>query len=109
MDIETFKTIVGDPELTDDQAAVLLNRAKKKAVNHYFWQEDDEPTDDEVEKFTDRYEYEIYDIAKAVYDSGSRDGLKQYTELGVTRIWESGGEESINKALSAIPPKTYVF
>ena len=108
MSIDILKTIIGDSELTDEQLAVLLDRAKKKAVNHYFWQSDDNPTEDEKEAFYDRYEYEIYDVAQAMVDSDSRDGLKRYVELGVTREWETGGEKAIEGALSAIIPKTYV-
>lgn len=108
MDLKTFKTILGNNSISDDEATVLLNRATKKAVNHYFWQEDDNPTEDEVEKFTNRYEYEIYDVAKAMYDSDSRDGLKQFVELGVSRTWQDSGDKVIEKALSAIIPKTYV-
>ena len=108
MDVKTFKTILGNNSISDDEATVLLNRAKKKAVNHYFWQQDDTPTEDEVENFVDRYEYEIYDVAKAIFDSDSRDGLKQFVELGVSRTWADSGEKTIENALSAIIPKTYV-
>jgi hypothetical protein len=41
-------------------------------------------------------------------ESESRDGLKRYVELGVTREWETGGEKAVENALSAIIPKTYV-
>lgn len=108
MSIDTLKTIIGDSELTDDQYTVLLERAKKKAVNHYFWGVDDNPSTEELEQFYDRYEFEIYDVAKTMVDSDSRDGLKRYVELGVTREWESGGDKAIEQALSAIIPKTYV-
>lgn len=108
MSIDILKTIIGESDLTDEQLAVLLDRAKKKAVNHYFWQVDDNPTEEEKEAFYDRYEYEIYDVAKAMVESDSRDGLKRYVELGVTREWETGGEKAIEGALSAIIPKTYV-
>lgn len=108
MSIDILKTIIGESDLTDEQLAVLLDRAKKKAVNHYFWQADDNPTEEEKEAFYDRYEYEIYDVAKAMVESDSRDGLKRYVELGVTREWETGGEKAIEGALSAIIPKTYV-
>jgi hypothetical protein len=109
MSIETLKTILGDSEISDEQLTALLERAKKKAVNHHFLQIDDEPSEGELNKFYDRYEYEIYDLVKVMADSDSRDGLKRYVELGVTREWESGGEKSIENALSAIPPKTYVL
>lgn len=108
MSIDTLKTILGESELTDDQLVVLLERAKKKAVNHYFWQVDDHPTEEELDEFYNRYEFEIYDVAKAMTESESRDGLKRYVELGVTREWETGGEKAIEGALSAIIPKTYV-
>ena len=108
MDIQTFKTVLGDNSISDDDATVLLNRAKKKAANHYFWQSDDRPSEDELNAFYDRYEYEIYDVGKAFVDNDSRDGLKRYVELGITREWESGGEKAIEEALSAIIPKTYV-
>ena len=108
MNIETFKILLGENSISDDEATVLLERAKKKAVNHYFWQQDDSPSREEIDSFVNRYEYEIYDVAKAMYSSESRDGLKQYTELGVTRVWESGGDKDVENALSAIIPKTYV-
>lgn len=109
MDIQKFKVILSDNSITDDEATILLDRAKKKAVNHYFWQTDDKPSEDEIKAFTDRYEYEIYDIGKAMVSSDSRDGLKRYVELGVTREWETGGDKAIEEALSAIIPKTYVM
>ena len=108
MDIQTFKTILGDNSISDDDANVLLKRAMKKAVNHYFWQSDDNPSEAELKAFYDRYEFEIYDVGKAMVESDSRDGLKRYVELGVTREWETGGEKAIDGALSAIIPKTYV-
>ena len=109
MSIETFKKIIGSTSLTDEQIEVLLERAKKLAVNHYWWKEDDEPQSDDIEKFVNRYEYEIYDVAKAMYESASRDGMVQFTELGVTRRWESGGDKAVTNALSAIPVQTYVW
>ncbi len=109
MNVETFKTIIGDTTLTDEQLVVLLERAKRKAINHYWWKEDDTPTDDEIENFIDRYEFEIYDVAKTIIDSASRDGLKRFSELGVTREWESGGDKAIEDALSQIPVQTYVW
>jgi hypothetical protein len=109
MNVETFKTIIGDTTLTDEQLVVLLERAKRKAINHYWWKEDDTPTDDEIENFIDRYEFEIYDVAKTIIDSASRDGLKRFSELGVTREWESGGDKAIEDALNQIPVQTYVW
>lgn len=109
MSIETFKKIIKSTSLTDEQLEVLLDRAKKLAVNHFWWKEDDEPQSDEIDKFVNRYEYEIYDVAKAMYECSSRDGMKQFTELGVTRVWESGGDKAVTDALSAIPVQTYVW
>lgn len=109
MNIEIFKKIIGNTSLTDEQIEILLERAKKLAVNHYWWKEDDDPQSDDIDKFVCRYEYEIYDVAKAMYESSSRDGMVQFTELGVTRRWESGGDKAINDALSAIPVQTYVW
>lgn len=109
MSVETFKKIYPNTSLTDEQIEVLLDRAVKLSVNHYWWKEDDEPQSDDIDKFVSRYEYEIYDVANAINASASRDGMKQFTELGVTRVWESGGDEAIKKALSAIPVQTYVW
>lgn len=109
MNIVTFRKVLGDDTLTDDELEIMLERAKRLALNHYWWKEDDNPTEDEVATFCDRYEFEIYDLAKAVYESDSREGLKQFTELGVTRVWETGGEKVIENALSAIPVNTYVW
>ena len=109
MSIETFKTILGETTLTDEQLEVILERAKRKALNHYFWKSDDNPTDEEKENFIDRYEFEIYDLAKTVLDVASRNGLKQFSELGVTRVWQSGGDKAVEDSLSQIPVKTYVW
>ena len=109
MSNETAKTII-DADLTDDEVSVLLARAKKLAKNHYFWHKDDNPTDEELAWFYDRYEFEIYDIAKEIYSAASRDGLKQFTELGITRVWGLSGHESISNVLNAcIIPKTYTM
>lgn len=109
MSIETFKTILGETTLTDAQLEVLLERARRKALNHYFWKSDDNPTDEEKENFINRYEFEIYDLAKTVLDVANRNGLKQFSELGVTRVWETGGDKAIETALNQIPVKTYVW
>jgi len=109
MSVETFKVILGETSLTDEQLEIMLERAKRKAINHYFWREDDNPTDEEIENFIDRYEYEIYDLAKTIISVASRNGLKQFSELGVTRVWESGGDKEVEDALSAIPVQTYVW
>ena len=109
MSVETFKKIIGNTSLSDEQLEVLLERAKRLAINHFWWKEDDEPLDDDIERFVNRYEYEIYDIAKAMCESSSRDGMKEFTELGVRRVWESGGDEAVVKAINAIPTNTYVW
>lgn len=109
MNIETFKVIIGETSFTDEQLEVLLKRAERKAINHYFWNENDNPTNDEIENFINRYEYEIYDLAKTVIEVAKRNGLKQFSELGVTRIWQNSGEKTIEESLSQIPVKTYVW
>lgn len=109
LNIETFKTILGETTYTDEQLLILLERAERKAINHYWWKSDDNPTDEEKENFINRYEYEIYDLAKTVIDVAARDGLKQFSELGVTRVWETGGDKAIDSALSEIPTKTYMW
>ena len=110
MDVETAKIIIGDDDLSDAEVSVLVNRAKKLAKNHYFWHPNDNPSDEELKAFYDRYEYEIYDIAKEIYSAASRDGLKQFTELGVTRVWGLSGQESVTNMLNAtIIPKTYTL
>lgn len=110
MDIETAKIIISDSDLSDMEVSVLLNRAKKLAKNHYFWHPKDYPTEEELEAFYDRYEFAIYDIAKEIHDAASRDGLKQFTELGVTRVWGLSGQESVTNVLNAtIIPKTYTM
>ena len=109
MSIETFKKIIGNTSLSDEQLEVLLERAKRLAINHFWWKEDDEPLDEEIEKFVNRYEFEIYDIGKAMCESSSREGMKEFTELGVRRVWESGGDEAVTKAINAIPTNTYVW
>ena len=109
LNLETFKSILGETSMTDEQLLILLERAERKAVNHYWWKTDDTPTDEEKENFINRYEYEIYDLAKTVTDVASRDGLKQFSELGVTRVWETGGDKAIESALSQLPVKTYVW
>lgn len=109
MNVETFKVIIGETSFTDEQLEILLDRAVHKALNHYFWKIDDNPTDEEKENFINRYEYEIYDLAKTVMDVAKRNGLKQFSELGVTRVWQSGGEKAVEDSLSQIPVKTYVW
>ena len=109
MNIETFKAILGETTLTDEQLEIMLERASRKAINHYFWKSDDVPTDEEKENFINRYEYEIYDLAKTVIEVAQRNGLKQFSELGVTRVWQSGGDKAVEESLSQIPVKTYVW
>ena len=109
LNVETFKSILGETSMTDKQLEALLERAKRKAINHYWWKSDDTPTDEEIENFINRYEYEIYDLAKTVLDVASRNGLKQFSELGVTRVWGVDGDTAIEKTLSEIPVKTYVY
>lgn len=109
MDVETFKTILGETTMTDEQLEIMLERASRKAINHYFWKSDDTPTDEEKENFINRYEYEIYDLAKTVIDVAKRNGMKQFSELGVTRVWGVDGDKSISDCLCQIPTKTYVW
>ncbi len=109
MDVNTAKKII-DADLTDDEVLVLLNRAKKLAKNHYFWHPKDNPSEEELEAFYDRYEYEIYDIASEMHSVLAREGLKQFTELGVTRVWSYGGFDSVTAVINAtIIPKTYTL
>lgn len=108
MDLNTAKTIIADDTLSDDEVSVLIQRAQKLAKNQHFWKSDDKPTDAELETFYDRYEYEIYEIAKGIQSSDARGGLREFSELGVTRKWGDSGTESINAAVSVIPPKTYI-
>ena len=110
MDINTLRKIIDDSDISDDSLFVLLERAKKIAKNHYFWHPEDVPTAEQLEAFYDRYEYEIYDIAKEIHDVGAREGLKQFTELGVTRVWNYGGMDSVMSVVNAlIIPKTYAM
>lgn len=109
MNVETFRTILGETSYTDEQLNVLLERAKRKAINHFWWKSDDEPTDEEKENFINRYEYEIYDLAKTVVDVAQRGGLKEFSELGVTRVWQSNGSKEVEDCLSQIPRKTYIW
>lgn len=108
MNIETLRTILDDPTVTDAQLSVYLDRAKKLAVNHYFWKETDTPTAVELERFFARYEYEIYAVAKAMNGSDARDGEIRHEELGIVRVWDKSGESNVTDALSAIPTRTYV-
>ena len=108
MNAKLLKVILDDETLTDEQITVLLMKAQKQAANQHFWADDDEPTNEELERFYKRYEFEIYDLAKAINSDDARDGLVSHTELGVTRNWGQTGKKDIEIALSKIPPKTYV-
>lgn len=108
MDLRTARTIIGNTDMSDDALTVLLLKARKQAVNHHFWDISDVPTEEELERFYDRYEFEIYDVAKAISISDARGGLISHSELGISMSWGKTGQQSIDEALSAIPPKTYV-
>ena len=86
MDAKLLKVILDDETLTDEQIAVLLVKAQKQAANQHFWADDDIPTETELERIYNRYEF----------------------ELGVTRNWGQTGKKDIELALAKIPPKTYV-
>ncbi len=111
LNCQTARVVIGDDEIEDATLAVLLTRAQKEALNHYYWKTDDIPTDDEIAAFTDKYEFEIYDIAKAMSTDNELDGMTSYSELGVTRTWGSGADSktAVRKALSEIPKKVYVL
>ena len=109
LNIETFKSVLGETSASDEQLEVLLERVKRKAINHYWWKTDDNPTDEEIENFINRYEYEIYDLAETILDVASRNGLKQFSELGVTRVWGVDGDTAIENAINELPVKTYVY
>ena len=94
MDAKLLKVILDDETLTDEQIAVLLVKAQKQAANQHFWADDDIPTEAELERFYNRYEFEIYDLAKAINSDDARGGLT--------------GKKDIELALAKIPPKTYV-
>ena len=108
MNIGVLEEILNDETLTCNQITILLEKAKKQAANQHFWADFDNPTEEELEQFYNRYEYEIYDLAKAINSDDARDGLVSHTELGTTRNWGQTGKKDIEIALSKIPPKTYV-
>lgn len=108
MDAKLLKVILDDDTLTDEQIAVLLTKAQRLAANQHFWADDDEPTEKELERFYKRYEFEIYDLAKAINSDDARDGLVSHTELGITRNWGKSSKKDVEDALAKIPPKTYV-
>lgn len=107
MDISMAKAIIDDPTLTDEKLSVLLLKAQMLALNHYFWKLDRPPTDEQKEAFLTKYEFEIYDVARAMNKDDARDGEVSHTELGITRQWGETGKQTIDKALSAIPRKAY--
>lgn len=109
MDVSIARTIIKNNNLSDNDIAILILQAQKKAANHHFWKEDDNPTEEELQKFYDRYEMEIYELAKAMHSSDARGGLISYSELGVSRSWGETGQKTVDSALSSIPPKTYVL
>ena len=109
MDISIARKVIHNNTLDDNDIALLVLQAQKKAVNHHFWLENDSPSEEELQRFYDRYEMEIYELAKEIYSSDARGGLKSFSELGVSRTWEEGGQKSIENALSRIPPKTYIL
>lgn len=109
MDVEALRVIVNDPTLTDAQLAVLLLKAQNEAINHYFWKADDIPTEEQKEKFLSKYEFEIYDIVRAMNSDDARDGQISHSELGVSRSWGETGRESVLKALAVLPKKAYVL
>lgn len=109
MDVSIARAIIKNNNLSDSDIAILVIQAQKKAANHHFWKSDDNPTEEELQKFYDRYEMEIYDLARAMQSSVARDGLISFSELGVSRSWGETGQKSVESALSSIPPKTYVL
>lgn len=108
MDLDVAREIINDETLSDKQLSVLLLKAQRQAANHHFWRDNDEPTEEQLEKFYARYEFEIYEVARAMNSDDARGGLVSHTELGVSRSWGETGKETVNKALAAIPPKTYI-
>lgn len=109
MDVGTLKLILEDETLSDNAIEALLLRAQKKAANHHFWRDTDVPTEEQLSAFYKRYEMEIYELAKAINSSDARDGQISHSELGISRAWGRTGKETIDDALSEIPPKTYVL
>lgn len=107
MDKETAKAIINDNTLADEDLSVLLLKAQRLALNHYFWKLDRPPSDEQKEAFLTKYEFEIYDVARAVNSDDARNGEVSHSELGITRTWGKTGKESVSEALSAIPRKAY--
>lgn len=109
MDFETAKKIVNDSTLSDDDLSILILKAQSEAINHYFWKLDDIPTETQKEAFLSKYEFEIYDIVKAMNADDARGGLVSHTELGITRQWGESGSVTIQNAISKIPRKAYLI
>lgn len=109
MNLAVARVLIDDNTLTDDDLSILILKAQKEALNHYFWKMDDIPTEKQKAAFCEKYEYEIYDIARAMNSDAARDGLTSHTELGVSRTWGESGRESVDKALATIPKKAYVI
>lgn len=107
MDIGIAKAIIDDATLTDEKLSVLLLKAQRLALNHYFWKLDRPVTDEQKDMFLTKYEFEIYDVARAINKDDARDGEVSHTELGITRQWGETGKQTIDKALSAISRKAY--
>jgi hypothetical protein len=109
MDFEVAKKIVNDTTLSDDDLSILIIKAQSEALNHYFWKLEDTPTDAQKEAFLNKYEFEIYDIIKAMNSDDARDGEVSHTELGVSRSWGETGNVTVQKALARIPRKAYAM
>ena len=104
---DKFKAILNNAEMSDADVLILFEKAKREALNYHYWRMGDYPTAEEQQFFFDKYEFEIYDVGRAIDAGTGRDGQIQHTELGITRVWESTGQE-VRTALSAIPRKVYV-
>ena len=61
MNAKLLKVILDDETLTDEQITVLLMKAQKQAAKKQLWADDYEPTEEELERFYKRYEYENYE------------------------------------------------
>lgn len=104
---DKFKAILNNAEMSDAETLILFEKAKREALNYHFWRVDDYPTAEEQQYFFDKYEYEIYEVGKAIDAGAGRDGEIRHVELGITREWESTGQ-NVRTALCAIPRKVYV-
>ena len=109
MDVSMFIKLMGS-DMTEEDANILLQRAARLAINWYWWGANDKPTEEEIEDFLGKYEFEIYDVAKAMQSDADHDGEISHTELGITRVWsKSDNQTVVDKALSALPRKTYFW